>query len=295
MTLRAAEYPRANHLLVHLSDTHFATPEVRLLHDRTDPRAHLTDALRGLEASGAHPEVLLFTGDLADRGEAAAYQSLRDVVEPVGTRMGARVIWAMGNHDDRTNFRADLLDESASPAPLDYVVMLGGLRLVVIDSTVPGRHHGELTDEQLAWLTSVLAEPAPEGTLLAMHHPPVPCVQDLAVTVELRDQAKLAPVLRGSDVRTILAGHLHYSTSATFAGIPVSVASSTCYTQDLQTPQHGTRGRNSAQAYNLVHVYEDTVMHSVVPIEHHETVGHHVDEEETTHRLANAGIFIPET
>jgi Icc protein len=41
-----------------------------------------------------------------------------------------------------------------------------------------------------------------------MHHPPIPSVQDLAVTVELREQARLAQVLRGTDVRSILAGHL---------------------------------------------------------------------------------------
>ena len=79
---------------------------------------------------------------------------------------------------------------------------------------------------------------------------------DLAVLVELRDQAGLAAVVRSSDVRTILAGHLHYSTTATFAGIPVSVASATCYTQDLNVPVGGTRGRDGAQAFNLVHVYD---------------------------------------
>ena len=90
---------------------------------------------------------------------------------------------------------------------------------------------------------------------------------DLAATVELRDQSRLAAVLRGTDVRTILAGHLHYSTFATFAGIPVSVASATCYTQDLTVPRAAPAGADGAQAYNLVHVYDDTIVHSVVPVD----------------------------
>ncbi|MBZ2194766.1 phosphodiesterase [Occultella gossypii] len=294
MTLRAAEYPRARHLLVHLSDTHFVPPAERLLAGVADVRAHLSELLAGLESSDVRPAALLFTGDLADRGEVDAYRSLREVVEPVARRLGAEVIWAMGNHDDRAVMRAELLDGPPSSEPHDRVVQLGGLRVVVLDSTVPGWHHGELRPAQLAWLSSVLAEPAPEGTILAMHHPPVPCAQDLAVTVELRDQGALAEALRGSDVRAILAGHLHYSTSATFAGIPVSVASATCYTQDLRTPRRGTRGRDGAQAYNLVHVYADTVMHSVVPIGEHPTVGRHVDDAQTAHLLAEAGLFIPE-
>ncbi|WNB85169.1 phosphodiesterase [Cellulomonas sp. ATA003] len=291
MTPRSAEHPRPRHFLVHLSDTHFVAPGA-LLHGTSDPRDRLTELLTGLEATGVPPEALIFTGDLADRGDADAYRSLRAVVEPVADRLGSQVVWAMGNHDDREALREELLGAPASGAPLDHVVMLGGLRLIVLDSTVPGWHHGEVEPGQLDWLRAVLAEPAPEGSILAMHHPPVPCVQDLATVVELRDQAVLAEVLRGTDVRAILAGHLHYSTSATFAGIPVSVASATCYTQDLQTPGRGTRGRDGAQAFNLVHVYADTVMHSVVPIGDHPTVGRHVDAEATDRLLAEAGVHI---
>ena len=101
--------------------------------------------------------------------------------------------------------------------------------------------------------------------MLSLHHPPVPSVFDMAVLVELREQAGLAEVLRGTDVRAILGGHLHYSTTATFADIPVSVASSTCYTQDLNVPIGTQRPQDGAQSYNLVDVYPDTVVHSVVP------------------------------
>jgi Icc protein len=273
MSSDPAGRPKARHVIAHFSDTHFVSPEAPLLYGVADSRGHLAELLDGLERSGHAPEALLFTGDLTDVGDPDAYRSLREVVEPAARRMGARVVWAMGNHDDRATLRRELAGEPPSDAPYDHVLHLGGLRVVVLDSSVPGSHHGEVTPVQLAWLADVLAEPAPEGTLVLMHHPPVPCLQELAVSVELREQAPLADVLRGSDVRGILAGHLHYSTSATFAGIPVSVASATCYTQDLRTPHAGTRGRDGAQAYNLVHVYDETVMHTVVPIGEHATVG----------------------
>ncbi|NKF33882.1 phosphodiesterase, partial [Pseudomonas sp. BGM005] len=86
-----------------------------------------------------------------------------------------------------------------------------------------------------------LSSPAPEGSLLLIHHPPLPTVLDLAVTVELRDQAALAEVLRGSDVRGILSGHVHHPSFGTFAGIPVAVASSSAYGQDLAQPVGATR------------------------------------------------------
>jgi 3',5'-cyclic AMP phosphodiesterase CpdA len=113
--------------------------------------------------------------------------------------------------------------------------------------------------------------------------------------VELTDQANLAAVVRNSDVRNILAGHLHYSTTASFAGVPVSVASASCYTQDLNVPVGGTRGQDGGQAFNLVHVYEHTIEHSVVPMARSTTVGEYVSPEETARRLAAAGVRIPET
>jgi 3',5'-cyclic AMP phosphodiesterase CpdA len=276
--------------LVHISDTHLLADSGRL-YDRVDSAEHLSRVLDELSASRGRPEAIVFTGDLADKGEPDAYRQLRELVEPVAAELGTQVIWVMGNHDDRASFRAELFGEVPTMRPVDRSYDIGGLRLITIDSTVPGAHHGELTGEQLDWLAEELASPAPHGTILAMHHPPVPSVLDLAVSVELRDQAGLAEVLEGSDVRSILAGHLHYSSTATFAGIPVSVASATCYTQDLNVPVGGTRGQDGARAFNLVHVYPTTVLHSVVPAGQYAALDY-IDADESASRLRAEGIRI---
>lgn len=290
MTGYTAQHPRPDHFILHLSDTHFVAGGDPL-YGSVDAEGKLRELFAELEASGSRPEAIVFTGDLADKGETDAYAKLRAIVEPAAHRLGAEVIWVMGNHDDRGRFRDSLLDEHPSTTPVDRVYDINGLRVIALDSTVPGHHYGEVADAQLTWLADVLSTPAPHGSILAMHHPPVPSVLDLAVTVELRTQKELAAVIRGSDIRSIIGGHLHYSTTSTFAGIPVSVASATCYTQDLNVPLGGTRGRNGAQAFNLIHVYDDTVLHSVVPIGQYAAVAY-VSPEETAAILAKNGITI---
>ena len=290
MSIRTAEYPRPNQFLLHLSDTHLLAGGNRL-YGSVDATAHLIKLFAEVEASGRRPDAIIFTGDLADKGEPGAYDHLRDIVEPAAARLGARVIWVMGNHDNREVFRTNLLDEPASVTPIDRVYDLDGLRIITLDTTVPGHHYGAVSQDQLDWLADQLRVPAPDGTILAMHHPPVPSMLDLAVAVELHDQAGLARVLRGTDVRSILAGHLHYSSTATFAGIPVSVASATCYTQDLTVPVGGTRGWDGARAFNLVHVYPDTILHSVVPIGNYPAL-EYIDAEETAGRLRDLGVQI---
>ncbi|MBM7503336.1 phosphodiesterase [Agromyces aurantiacus] len=293
MNIRRAEYPRPSHFLLHISDTHLLGGG-RRLYDRVASEDHLRELFEQFEASGGRPEAIVFTGDLADRGEPEAYDLLRRIVEPAAERLGADVIWVMGNHDDRDAFRRGLFgDLVGGQRPVDRVYDVNGLRIITIDTSVPGHHHGELTGDQLDWLAEELSIPAPDGTILAMHHPPVPSVLDLAVSVELRDQSALAEVVAGSDIRSIIGGHLHYSSTATFAGVPVSVASASCYTQDLMVPVGGTRGRDGARAFNLVHVYPETVLHSVVPLGAHAALDW-IDADESARRLAADGIVIPD-
>jgi 3',5'-cyclic AMP phosphodiesterase CpdA len=262
-----SQHPPADHLLVHLSDTHFLGSG-RKLYDQVDSDGPLTALMERLVGSGLDIDALVFTGDLADRAEVDAYQRLRDLIEPWATKLGAELVWVMGNHDEREPFTEILLGEEPTTETRDRVIMLGGLRLIVLDSSVPGYHHGELTPAQLEWLRSELATPAPHGSLLALHHPPIPTPIDLMGLIELENQPALADVIRGSDVRGVLGGHLHYSTFSTFAGVPVSVCAASCYNIDLVA--HSSKilsAKSNSLASSLVHVYPDQVVFSQVPMD----------------------------
>ncbi|MGZ0711224.1 phosphodiesterase (plasmid) [Coraliomargarita sp. W4R53] len=264
-TVRFGQYPPARRTLLHLSDTHFLAGNA-LLGGRYDTAANLVQTLELVESMNLAPDAIVFTGDLADLGEHEAYRALRELVEPVAQRLDAPLVWVAGNHDERPALRQELLGLDPTYEPVTGVWDLNGLRLVSLDSSVPGWHHGDLGSEQLEWLRSILSTPAPLGTILALHHPPLPCHIPFFDILELREQARLAEVLSGTDVRAILAGHLHYSTSGTFAGIPVSVAAATCYSMNLARPAQEVNGMDAGQSFHLVHVYDDTITHSVVPV-----------------------------
>jgi Icc protein len=267
------QHSPASHLIAHISDTHFLGGS-RALYGTVDTDTPVRQALAQLERSGLRPDALVFTGDIADAGEPDAYRRVRALVLASAERLGARVVWVMGNHDKRGAFRAELLGDAPADdpaddpadAPVDAVFDLNGLRLIALDSCVAGYHHGELTQSQLDWLAEVLRTPAQHGTLLALHHPPIPTMVPLMSILELRGQDRLAAVIRGSDIRAILGGHLHYATTGSFAGIPVSVAAATCYTLDVSAPQGELVGRSGGQSITLVHVHDDQIVHSTVPL-----------------------------
>jgi 3',5'-cyclic AMP phosphodiesterase CpdA len=267
------QYAAPRHVVAHLSDPHLIGGG-GLHYGVIDNVDHLRRALARLAAVRPAPQALVLTGDLADRGEPEAYATLRAIVEPAAAEMGAVVVWTMGNHDERAPFARGLFG-SDDDGFQDRVHEVDGLRIVALDTSVPGYHHGDLHPDQLAWLADVLATPAEHGTLLAMHHPPLPVpMLRAAELIELHDQQALADVITGTDVRGILAGHLHLSTWSTFAGVPVSVASASCYTTDPAPVDRFVSGVDANQAFTMVHAYDDRLVHTLVPLERGPEVSH---------------------
>ena len=262
--MQYGQHPAPTHAIAHISDTHLLGDA--LLYGAVDTVGHLRQALARLARLPRPPQALVFTGDLADKAEPDAYARLRDVVEPAAAEWGAQVVWCMGNHDERAAYSAVLFGE-ASEEPQDRVYDVAGLRIVAMDTSVPGFHHGELDPQQLDWLAAELQTPAGHGTILALHHPPIPVPMcPPAEVIELLDMDNLAEVVIGSDVRAILGGHYHFSSYSTFAGIPVSVASATCYLADPAPDQRLVSALDAHQSVTMVHVYDDRIVHSVVPL-----------------------------
>ncbi|ANJ26748.1 phosphodiesterase [Agromyces aureus] len=272
MGVRLGRYPAARQVIAHLSDTHLLDGGAPL-GGRADTVSALEQTVFQLSRLGTTLDVIVVTGDVADLGEADAYRRVRAVLEPLADAADAELVWVMGNHDVRDAFRVGLLDEApAGDAPVNRVIDVGGLRIIALDSTVPGYHHGSLDDTTLAWLAAVLATPALQGTVLALHHAPIPTPIALMDVLELRGQDGFADVIRGSDVRLILGGHLHYPTNGAFAGVPVAVAGATAYTMDVSAPERELVGIDGGRSFNLVHVFDADVVTSTVPVGAHPVI-----------------------
>jgi 3',5'-cyclic AMP phosphodiesterase CpdA len=269
--IRLGQHPVPTHTIAHFSDPHLLGGG-RRLYGTVNTSEHLAEALAQLEQSRLAPDAIVFTGDLADLGEPDAYDRLRELVEPVARRMGSEVIWVMGNHDERAPYAKHLFadegpDGTGATSPQDRVHEVRGLRIISLDTSVPGYHHGELEPSQLQWLRDVLATPTEHGTIIAVHHPPIPTpLNEPMAILELDDQPAFADVIRGTDVRGILGGHLHYSCHSTFAGVPVSVASATCYVMDLTDPETIIAGVDVNQSVDIVSAYPDRLVHTTVPV-----------------------------
>ncbi|MFD1524252.1 metallophosphoesterase [Pseudonocardia yunnanensis] len=252
------------HTLIQLTDLHLVA-EGDEFPGGVDTAALLERALRTVLDVGAAVGALVVTGDLAEHGRPEEYRRVREIVEPVADRLGVPVVYAAGNHDDRAALRAHLLSEAPSREPLDQVVRVGTLRIIVLDSTVPGQAHGSLRPGQLAWLRAELAASAPAGTVLALHHPPLPSAAPLAASIPLLQREELGEAIAGTDVRVVLAGHTHVASAGTLRGIPVWTGGPIATTIDVSTP--GTALRTvTAPSVSRIDLFADGLLTTSVPV-----------------------------
>ncbi|WP_040795508.1 metallophosphoesterase [Nocardia higoensis] len=253
--------------IVQLTDTHIRPAGEQPLHGVVDTYANLTHVLQQLRASHRSIDAIVLSGDLADNGAPEAYRRLRDAVEPVAAELNARIVYVMGNHDERVAFGTELLRSDAAlrdpDSTHDQVVDVAGLRIIALDSTTPYQHDGVLRPAQLDWLADQLREPAPHGTLLALHHPPIPSPLPTTEYLRLRTPEQLAEVLRGSDVRLVICGHNHLTAAASLAGIPVWIGPAVAYRLDPLAPA----GRQRAFAgfgFSRIDLLGDTLVATAV-------------------------------
>ena len=236
--------------ILHMSDIHITADG----HDAegVDADASLRQMLQDLEGVEALDGIVV-SGDLADDGSIDAYSVVLERIGAFAGDRGIPQIYAMGNHDDRVNFQTVLGSGHLSSAGRDIgtardgqeraaVSHIGGLRVVTLDSLVPGDVYGQLTQHQLSWLSSVLATPAPDGSIVVLHHPPLDLpTHPLGPTV-LRNRDELGEVLAGSDVLVVLCGHLHMQIAGSLAGVPVVASPGVVTRIDLTAPWHLLRG-----------------------------------------------------
>jgi 3',5'-cyclic AMP phosphodiesterase CpdA len=241
-----------------------------LLHGHIDTASQLHKALARVEQSAQHFDALVLSGDLTDQGQPEAYTLLREIVEPVAERLRAPVVMTGGNHDERRALALGL-NGADTDEPQDAVTMVRGLRIISLDSALPGFHHGGFSDTQYDWLSTQLAQPAEHGTILVMHHPPIRYRSPMMQLLDFEDAPRLRAALEGTDVRAILSGHLHVTSFGTLGTIPVFVAGGVSYVDDAGAPRELLVGVDGPQSWNLIEVHADDVVGTVVPVEQHKS------------------------
>lgn len=193
--------PAREHVLVHLSDTHFGTE-----------RPAVVDALvRWVHALG--PDLLVLSGDVTQRARAAQFAAARAFVDRL--RVPARVV-VPGNHDvplfdlPRRLLAPYARFERAFGAPPETCHDDAAWRVASVKTTRRWRHvHGEVSAAQAERVARRLAGAGPGQLRVVVTHQPAHVIRPQDAHTRLRGAPAALRRWAAAGADLVLGGHIH--------------------------------------------------------------------------------------
>ena len=215
-------------IIAHISDFHVDLC-VQTRGGKIDTRERLRQAVAHVNTFQPAPDVVLATGDLVNDGAPEQYAMVAQALAALP--MPCYVI--PGNHDDRENLRRAFAEKSYLTDTTEfvhYVVEHHPLRLIALDTLVPGRDEGELCQRRLTWLQARLAEAPQRPTVILMHHPPFATGLPVFDSMSLRGAARMGEIIRQyPQIEAVICGHVHRSIHTRWHGTVACTAPSVSF------------------------------------------------------------------
>lgn len=199
-----------------------------------DTAARLELAVETINARYADADFCVLAGDLADLAQEAAYRQLKAII----SKLTIPVHITLGNHDDRATFLEVFGAEfAAETGNVDKVIDLKGYRVILVNSSEPGRVDGVLEAGQIDWLKARLREAADRSVIVVLHHNANAlhiAADDIRI---IEDGPFLDALLTHNDIRQVIAGHVHLTSTATYRGIPFTTLAGGHYSVSFNVDQ----------------------------------------------------------
>jgi Icc protein len=186
--------------LVQLSDCHVSA-DTATLYRGINPHRTLSQLLNAVR--GFDPDLLLVSGDLSEDASADSYRLLKACLD----NLSVPVMALPGNHDD-----PGLLAETFPGSPVDAISVTqhGPWQLVRLDSCLPGRPEGRVSDAALDELGKHLATRGLRPVIIALHHQPVVMGSPWIDKYPLLEPNRLLGLIdRHPGIRAVVWGHVH--------------------------------------------------------------------------------------
>ena len=244
---------------IHLSDLHLLPARQKLY--GIDTTARLEAAIECICSNFADAEFCMVTGDLAEAGDVASYQTARRILD----RLPHPWHGLMGNHDGRTSNAQIVLPDLPWQAngSLQYALETQAGVFIVLDSSVGGVDSGKLDTQRLDFLSQQLGLSKASGkdVFLFMHHVPFDIGIGWLDAMKLENSADLWQVLKGfENIRHMFFGHIHRPTHGSWHGIPFSTVRATAHQVLLNLENTASKFVDEDPSFAVVMVAKDQVV-----------------------------------
>ncbi|MEL6640376.1 MAG: metallophosphoesterase [Pseudomonadota bacterium] len=255
--------------LVVLSDIHIDLPA----DDQKHPGnlARLETAIDRINTAYSDADLVVFAGDLVDRGRfAEPYEAFKDALE----NLSLPYALTLGNHDDRDTFCGVFgkihCDENGY---IQSAHCLDGTHVLVVDSTTDAPAPegfrgardawGQVDTPRLEMLKQWLRETNGQPVIVILHHPPLRLGMSGDTMLLREPEALIDMLVEHGNVRQVISGHIHMTTTAFHRGIPFTTLAGGCTTviEDVGRRENRHRREGPAQMAVVLSDGNQTTVH----------------------------------
>lgn len=217
--------------IAQITDTHIV-PEGALWHG-VDTAERLRQVIQNINT--LNPDLVIHTGDITEDGDIPSYQRALSLLNEL--KMPYYV--TMGNHDNFQNLQTVFKDQPFESDQFShYIIRKEKVRLMVLDSTIPGEVHGDLCVNRLNWIDKQIGESAFQlPVLIFMHHFPITVSEPLFNKFNLHGYGAqhLSSSIMHPNVKGVFCGHYHHAALGSFSNTK-------CWISPSTAPSHHVEG-----------------------------------------------------
>ncbi|WP_324646095.1 metallophosphoesterase [Acinetobacter sp. MD2] len=209
--------PEQKLTLIQISDTHLMQDASHLFVGM-NPEASFHALMQHILTTHPKIDAIIHTGDVAQVAVPETYQRYLAYMQ----QFNIPFFQVAGNHDDLTIF------PHHQAMPCSYIE-LGSWVIIFMTSAVSGKTDGLIDLEQLQQLENILEKFKDRPSLIACHHNPIHMQSTWLDRHRLKNpQQLLEIVLRYSQVKAIIHGHVHQNFSQVMEHLQILATPSTC-------------------------------------------------------------------
>ena len=214
-----------------ISDTHIVPKNQRC--NGLDSAERLNLAIESINKDHPDADFCIHAGDITDRGDIESYERFHKIIQ----KLKIPLYLTIGNHDHRNNFKKVLKDEySDKNGFIQNIIDIKNQRIIILDTYEENLlGEGRLCETRLKWLKNHIIKNDNLPTILVMHHHVTKIQSPYIDLISLENPNDFFNVVKNkSNIRHILTGHVHITSTTIKNNIPQTTIGGSHFTHSVK-------------------------------------------------------------
>jgi len=213
--------------IIQISDTHLDHDVPQRMHD-------LENCIRAINQESRAPDLVVHTGDISHNGLIEEYHTAQQLLD----QLNAPYLVMAGNRDKRSELLTVFADDRyqlPTQGWVQYAIEQHDVRLLLVDTVCKQSNKGQLCQNRLNHLESMLQADMSKPVALFLHHTPFEAtgIPDPFQFEDWKDVRRLADLMsKYNTICGVYCGHVHRFLDGCIAGVNASAIS--CLAGDLR-------------------------------------------------------------